>query len=448
MSNEPTASGSVVAPGALSTTSGAGLSAVETPTPSCKFILSTRITIAVSQSPVIPSISGAIRLFAIYSKSVTSTDLKLLLTLLEPFVPEFPFDLRTILKTPPNVHKTVLTSRCYVHIGIPTCLRRVYHHHRLNSGDHITMQVNIDGIPLFGYPGTELWPILCRIVHPFTSTLFVIGSCCGRGRPDPVSEYLQPFLSEMIALRSAGVTLDDLHLTIHTDIQCVICDAPARSYVMQTKSHNGYHGCDRCVQRGAYYISRRMTFPSTSSSIRTDSSFRERRQPDHHIGTTVLLQLSLDMVSDFPLDPMHLVFLGVMKRLVHIWCLSEKRSGLCLSSSMQQAAATKLDASVSHLPIDFPRKCEHLKIQLHRLIVMKENYQEARLYERRAERESEFTSTDVTYAALPAYKKRNKRKRILSSSDSDVSQSAPPPVIHVNKLFSYSPMKQLNVVNR
>ncbi|KAA3678309.1 uncharacterized protein DEA37_0007499 [Paragonimus westermani] len=90
------------------------------------------------------------------------------------------------------------------------------------------------------------------------------------------------------------------------------------------------------------------------------------------------------------------------------------------------------------------------KFELHEVRILKntENYQEARLYERRAERESEFTSTDATYAALPAYKKRNKRKRILSSSDSDVSQSAPPPVIHVNKLFSYSPLKQQNVVNR
>ncbi|KAA3676763.1 F-type H+-transporting ATPase subunit beta [Paragonimus westermani] len=54
----------------------------------------------------------------------------------------------------------------------------------------------------------------------------------------------------MMAIHSAGVTLNDVHLAIHVDIQCAICDVPARSYVKQTERHNAYHGFGHCNGRG------------------------------------------------------------------------------------------------------------------------------------------------------------------------------------------------------
>jgi len=61
-----------------------------------------------------------------------------------------------------------------------------------------------------------------------------------------------------------------------------------------------------------------MTYPySTSNShpLRTNYDFRSKLQPEHHTGTSILELISnLDMVQDFPSDPMHLLYLGIIKK--------------------------------------------------------------------------------------------------------------------------------------
>jgi len=53
-------------------------------------------------------------------------------------------------------------------------------------------------------------------------------------------------------------------------------------------------------------------FPySEISNVKTDEKFRLKSQPDHHTGTSILeLIPNIDMIHDFPSDPMHLLFLG------------------------------------------------------------------------------------------------------------------------------------------
>lgn len=42
-------------------------------------------------------------------------------------------------------------------------------------------------------------------------------------------------------------------------------------------------------------------------------------QPEHHKGTSILESLNIDMVKQVPLDYMHLVLLGVTKRVLSLW---------------------------------------------------------------------------------------------------------------------------------
>lgn len=86
---------------------------------------------------------------------------------------------------------------------------------------------------------------------------------------------------------------------------------------------NGKDGCLKCTIKGEYsYISRTVVFPSLHCSLRTDELFRQRAYGKHHtIQDTPLLRIpGLDMIHDFVVaDPLHLLELGVMKRLLTGW---------------------------------------------------------------------------------------------------------------------------------
>ena len=61
-------------------------------------------------------------------------------------------------------------------------------------------------------------------------------------------------------------------------------------------------------------------FPEENAFLRTDYSFREQINEEHHLGKSVLEQIpAIDMIQNFPLDPMHLVFIGIIKKLISSW---------------------------------------------------------------------------------------------------------------------------------
>lgn len=63
-----------------------------------------------------------------------------------------------------------------------------------------------------------------------------------------------------------------------------------------------------------------MIFSNTGCPKRTNDDFRLKRYGNHHKTDTPLLNLPIDMVEDFPVsDSLHLIDLGVMKRLLIGW---------------------------------------------------------------------------------------------------------------------------------
>ena len=53
-----------------------------------------------------------------------------------------------------------------------------------------------------------------------------------------------------------------------------------------------------------------MTFPLFGSPLRTDAQFNEMSNEEPHVGSSPLKDLSVDMITQFPMDCMHLVCLG------------------------------------------------------------------------------------------------------------------------------------------
>lgn len=98
-----------------------------------------------------------------------------------------------------------------------------------------------------------------------------------------------------------------------------MCDAPAQAFVKGIKRQSCYSACDKCVQTGVY-IRNCKTFPQTDCTLRTDASFRQMLDEDHHAAQSPLTGFGIDMILDFPHDYMHLVCLGVVCRLFDLWC--------------------------------------------------------------------------------------------------------------------------------
>lgn len=74
-----------------------------------------------------------------------------------------------------------------------------------------------------------------------------------------------------------------------------------------------YHGCLKCSVIGEFDTDRgHMSFPRIDMPVRTDASFRNRDDPDHHKMDSVIEKLPIDMVKDFVIvDSLHLLDLGL-----------------------------------------------------------------------------------------------------------------------------------------
>lgn len=99
-------------------------------------------------------------------------------------------------------------------------------------------------------------------------------------------------------------------------------------------SFNGYSGCLKCTTTGKYsHLSRKMIFPDCKAPLRNDKDFRAGRYPVHQKSLSILAELPIDLIEDFPIaDSLHIIDLGWTKRFLsglksgNLWTYSAKWS--------------------------------------------------------------------------------------------------------------------------
>lgn len=284
-----------------------------------------------------------------------------LLSILKPHHPSLPKDPRTLLKTPREIIVKPVSGGSYYHFRVRECLsksKELSEFFSQHDDNTLSPQVNIDGLPLFHSVCKQFWPILGRVCKPVETKPFVIGLFCGDKKPTDIGEFFKDFVEEMLVLQQGPTSIDGIAQPVHVQLSCFICDTPARAFVKQVKGHSGYYGCYKCTQEGDWH--NKIVFPEVNCPLRTDAEFDELRHANHKIGESPLQVLGIGMVFQFPLDYMHLVCLGVMRRLLWFWTKSPISSGIRVGSrSVQQISGSLLELK-NYIPREFSRKCRSL----------------------------------------------------------------------------------------
>lgn len=144
---------------------------------------------------------------------------------------------------------------------------------------------------------------------------FAVGIFCGHAKPSPLPTYLQDFINEFNYFKTGFI-----HNSRTYFINChsIVCDSPAKTFIKCSESPNGHSCCDKWTDYGQH-INGRIVLRNFFATKRTDVSFRCQLDEDHHVRVTPLTQLDIDMIHSFPVDYMHNVCLGIMRKLLNYW---------------------------------------------------------------------------------------------------------------------------------
>ncbi len=95
--------------------------------------------------------------------------------------------------------------------------------------------------------------------------------------------------------------------------------------------------------------------------MRSDVQFDEMTGAAHHLGHSPLRSMNLGMVTQFPLDYMHLVCLGVMKRVLLLWIRGPIVNGCRIGANAVEQISDSLIQMKNYLPREFLRKGRSLR---------------------------------------------------------------------------------------
>lgn len=278
---------------------------------------------------------------------------------------KLPKDSRTLLKTPKKHEIISIEPGSYIHIGIEFMITPILtkYFDKIKHTSIIKLSLNIDGLPTTKSSKSNFWPILISFIdiHELSKIVVPVGIYHGKfKKPNSISDFLNPFISEMELLLVNGLSINNK--TFFLNISQVICDAPAKAFILNVKGHNAYHSCNSCIVEGVF-LNNRMAFPDLNSSLRTNISFRNQHDEDYHKGFCPLTKFNTNIVDNVVLEYMHNICLGVVKRLLLFWKKGKKPVRF-LNDDISNEVSSELICLKAFFPKEFsrsPRSLEELE---------------------------------------------------------------------------------------
>ena len=213
----------------------------------------------------------------------------------------------------------------------------------LENHNNLSLQFNVDGIPIYRKSRYSIWPIQCAFneLPPMKRKehIMMCGLWFGKEKPDINFNYFIPFVKELQLLIEFGINWFDKHQAENkcTKIIPLICssDAPARAMIQNFSQYNGKYGCGFCEQKGDVIKKGKGTcriydiLKDSQVQLRTyeqnleDASIATKNdKPFKGVkGPSLLMKLypHFNLINGFVPDFMHAVLLGVTRQIVSIW---------------------------------------------------------------------------------------------------------------------------------
>lgn len=270
-----------------------------------------------------------------------------------------PKDSRTLLKFDNRLKKDILSVSPgqYYHFGLKEGVLIFLKNHSVDNDETykvLKVALNIDGLPLTKSSCSQFWPILALIENCSFCKPFPIAVYQGNSKPNDANNFLEALVNEIKGLSSNRLSYNKVNFTIK--ISKLLCDAPAKAFVLNVKNHNSYSGCTKCKVEGDY-INHRIAYQSLESGLRTHDEFINMVDETYQKGHTyciILSDININLV-----DHHHLVCLGVVKRLLGFWLSG--RQGIRLFKEDVDKINTNLENCRKYCVREFARLPRSLK---------------------------------------------------------------------------------------
>ncbi|XP_066590583.1 uncharacterized protein [Prorops nasuta] len=266
-----------------------------------------------------------------------------------------PKDVRTLLKTPRDpISISCVQPGEYIHFDLEEKLihyLKTLENIKLNRLD---LDIHTDGCNLDHSGAIHLWPIQVKVANIESAKPIIVGIYKGAEKPNNPNTFFDKFVTDVANLISKnGITFNNIKIPIH--LRCFIADAPARAFILNHRGHNSLKPCSKCKVVGVRFEGRSV-FNTIHSSNRVDNDYPRCLDSDHHKdGKSPLSNLPIGMVSQVPFEYMHLVCLGVVKKILMAWVQGKysrlsKLSNRCISN-----ISNRLEILKTYCPSDFAR---------------------------------------------------------------------------------------------
>lgn len=203
--------------------------------------------------------------------------------------------------------------------------------------------INTDGIKVFRSGNKSLWLIqiyqcyLKPTIRFKPSNVIVVAAHFGFKKPN-MKEFFYPFLKEMreiYDMNGFSISHNGKNIEFLPLILGACCDLPAKSELLGMIAHNGHFSCSYCMHPGILIKTTddkksvvRYTKGTDNYAIRSHQNvietYRNLKSSMNGINgiksiSSMIAANEFDLVNGFAIDPMHCVYLGVLKKLISLW---------------------------------------------------------------------------------------------------------------------------------